>query len=215
MKYCPTLLALLVAASAETSSADVLLDESGEFGPEPTSEVREFTFDVADTGKSLTAETTVEVSQGKVTVRVTNPTGRRIFEPATSGSMRVGLSTIVPSVRVGTYRVAIVPEEAVGTWSVKIASAAEVSTLGEPWPLIFNVISGTGMMVVGFGAVLLWRSRSHAQWRWFWVGAGVWAVGVFLKFAVALRLNGPVLGWLKESVTHPWYLVIGSTYIGL
>jgi hypothetical protein len=71
------------------------------------------------------------------------------------------------------------------------------------------------MMLVGATAVVLWRLWTHVAWRWFWVGVAVWIIGVALKFAWAIPLNGPILNWLAGALSHNAYLVAGSIYIGL
>ncbi|MCX7427734.1 MAG: YhfC family glutamic-type intramembrane protease [Planctomycetia bacterium] len=202
------LFAVLASLASSPAVAQVILDESGAFGPEPSSEVRRFTVDVRETTETPMLQTTVTLSQGKVTVRVTDPAGEKVFESSTSGSMQLGRQPL-GSGCIGTYHVEVVPEKAVGTWSVR------VSTDAQSWPIALYLVPGVGMGVVGAGAVLLWRLWSRARWRWFWVGAAVWTVGVFLKFAFAIPLNKPILGAIENAAPHNVYLALGSIYIGL
>ena len=69
------------------------------------------------------------------------------------------------------------------------------------------------MMLVALVAVFAWWFYSRVQWRWFWAGAGIWTVGVALKFAVALPLNPFFFG--KSGRAAGLKLVIGSVYCGL
>jgi hypothetical protein len=80
--------------------------------------------------------------------------------------------------------------------------------------LIVSLISGSGMILVGLAAVLYWWRQSHVQLRWFWVGAAVWTVGVFLKFAWAIPLNGPILAGIKSTLGEAATVPLGSVYIG-
>jgi uncharacterized membrane protein YhfC len=71
------------------------------------------------------------------------------------------------------------------------------------------------MVAVGFAAVVWWRLRSRAEWRWFWVGAAVWFVGVALKVLWAILLDQPILKGIESLVPHTAYLLLGGLYIGL
>lgn len=57
-----------------------------------------------------------------------------------------------------------------------------------------QVLSGGLMMLAALAAVVWWQHRSKVQLRWFWAGAGIWTVGVALKFAVAVPLNPIFVG---------------------
>ena len=49
MKHYAVLLAVLVSLAPSSAIAEVILSESGEFGPEPSSEPRHLTVDVQET----------------------------------------------------------------------------------------------------------------------------------------------------------------------
>jgi uncharacterized membrane protein YhfC len=87
---------------------------------------------------------------------------------------------------------------------------SQVPSLGA---LYGQVVSGALMMLVALAAVLAWWFHSRVQWRWFWAGAGIWTVGVALKFAVALPLNPVLFG--KSGHAVGLKLWIGSAYCGL
>ena len=76
-----------------------------------------------------------------------------------------------------------------------------------------QVLSGGLMMVVALAAVVWWQRRSQVQLRWFWAGAGIWTVGVALKFAIAVPLNPFFVG----TGGHPARvgLAAGIIYCGL
>jgi uncharacterized membrane protein YhfC len=77
------------------------------------------------------------------------------------------------------------------------------------------LLSGPLMMAVAVAFVIGWVSRSRTPLRWFWAGAGIWAVGVALKALVAVLLNRPILSCLEAQFPHPAYLGLGSVYIGV
>ena len=210
MKRYAVLFAGLLLLVPSSAIAQVLLDESGEFGPEPSSEIRRFAVEVQESAEVAILATTVKVTQGKVTVRATDPEGERVVELSTTGSMQVGRQRLNSTSRIGTYDVYVVPEEAVGTWSVRVSVGGAAFS-----QVAIYLVPGVGMVVVGLAAVLLWRVWSRAKWRWFWVGAAVWAVGVALKVAFAVPLNKPILGAIDAVVSRDVYLALGGVYIGL
>ena len=70
------------------------------------------------------------------------------------------------------------------------------------------------MMIVAIASVWFCRRWTAAPWKWFWVGAGIWTLAVAVKFAIAIPLNGPLLGGLKSSLPHWAYLTLGMIYGG-
>jgi len=75
--------------------------------------------------------------------------------------------------------------------------------------------SGLGMVLVAIIAVTFWWRVSHIQFRWFWVGAGLWAVAVILKVISGLLTNAPVIGFLKQNVSYPLLVAGGGLFIGV
>ena len=62
------------------------------------------------------------------------------------------------------------------------------------------------MMLVGITAVVCWRLKTSLPFRWFWAGAGLWTVAVAIKFAIAIRSNPFVFGFLERAFTS----ILGS-----
>lgn len=81
------------------------------------------------------------------------------------------------------------------------------------YPLAF--VSGLGMMLVAVVAVYLWKRTSHAQARWFWIGAGLWFVAVAIKIGVALALNPPVVKWLDSQLERVPFLAAVGLFAGV
>ena len=77
------------------------------------------------------------------------------------------------------------------------------------------LVPGPLMVLVALTAVLIWRRRSGAAWRWFWVGAAVWLVAVVIKFTWAYFLNAPILRLLDKCLSQHAYVLAGGAYIGL
>jgi hypothetical protein len=77
------------------------------------------------------------------------------------------------------------------------------------------IASGAGMIFVGASALITWRLISRTPWRWFWVGAGLWAVAVLVKLCIGLLVNGSALGWFRHTLAYPAYIALGGVFIGL
>src|ERR1044071_2389733 len=78
--------------------------------------------------------------------------------------------------------------------------------------LFQQVIAGSLMIAVAVAAVLWWKFRARVPWRWFWAGAGIWTVGVVLKFGVAKPLNPIIIGTGNPPSAG---LAAGILYCGL
>jgi len=81
--------------------------------------------------------------------------------------------------------------------------------------LLLALVSGLGMIVVAAAAVIYWRWVSHARFRWFWIGAGLWTVAVAVKVLAALATNAAVIGWLKGSLPYPLFVACAGVFGGL
>jgi uncharacterized membrane protein YhfC len=103
----------------------------------------------------------------------------------------------------------ITATHASGAWTVTFR---EVST---NTALTSILISGLLVVLLVIGFLIWWRKSIKASWRWLFVGAGVWFVGVILKFAVATFANEPVLDGIDSLLGTTSYLIFGSGYIGL
>jgi uncharacterized membrane protein YhfC len=204
---------VIVALVPQCLHAEVVLDESGEFTADSQSETTQLTVEVHDTDKILVLDTKVVLTEGKANVRVVAPDGKTITDHGTSGSMSIGDQLIKTDGRTGIFEVHIVPEKALGTWTVRVSVRDASSPSSSQWAAY--LAPGVVMTLVGIIAVLAWRWRSGANWRWFWAGAAVWTVGVALKFAWAIPLNAPILAAIEAVVPHDLYLVLGGIYIGL
>ncbi len=77
------------------------------------------------------------------------------------------------------------------------------------------LVSGTGMILVGTIAAVVWWWISRAQFRWFAVGIALWIVGVAIKVVIALLTNAPVVGFFKDQFPHWLYVLLGGLYVGI
>jgi hypothetical protein len=117
-----------------------------------------------------------------------------------------------------------------GTWGQKLSPGeaiqldpqghgGEYSVRFDPIDMTTIVIvvlaSGFGMIVVATVAVITWRRISHAAFRWFWIGAGLWTVAVAVKVVFALLTNAPVIGFFKDNLSYPLLVVCGGLFLGV
>jgi len=77
------------------------------------------------------------------------------------------------------------------------------------------LISGCLVLLVAVGFLVWWKRYVVSAWRWLFLGAGVWFVGVVLKFVVANYANAPILTTIESVLGRSGYLTLGSAYIGL
>lgn len=50
--------------------------------------------------------------------------------------------------------------------------------------LCWLLVSAAGMMLVGVAAIVFWWRLTRLSFRWFWVGAALWAIAVAIKFTI-------------------------------
>jgi uncharacterized membrane protein YhfC len=78
-----------------------------------------------------------------------------------------------------------------------------------------GLIPAFGMMAVAVAAVLWWRVKTKAAWRWLFIGAALWTIAVAIKLAIAIATNAAMISFLQTRLPHGAYVTIGSLYVGL
>ena len=78
-----------------------------------------------------------------------------------------------------------------------------------------SLIPAVGMMIVAGAAVICWRLVSKLQLRWFWLGAGLWAVAVALKVVCALLTNKVAIEFMKENLSYRLFVIGGGLFVGV
>jgi uncharacterized membrane protein YhfC len=195
-------LAAIAVVVVSVSVSAQLLDARGEVELGQTNaQSRPFKFG----GGKLKIRVSADTHPGTVTFDVRAPNG------ALSGRQSAGVFTMgkweLEAAQTGTYTLEVTPHETAGHWQARIDGLPPIRILYQ------QILSGGLMMLVAVGGIGWWRRRTGMQWRWFWAGAGIWTVGVALKFAVAIPLNPILIG----SAGHPprMGLFVGSVYSGL
>jgi len=71
------------------------------------------------------------------------------------------------------------------------------------------------MLLLAAIVVLFWRYVSKADWKWFWIGAGLWIVAVIIKRVIGLSINAAVIGWLKHHLPYASFVAASGVFIGV
>jgi uncharacterized membrane protein YhfC len=77
------------------------------------------------------------------------------------------------------------------------------------------LLSGIGMMLTGLIPVFWWRYRTLVSWRYFLLGAGVWAAAVAVKVALDLTFTPLLVKWLTGIYAGLGIAIISGAYVGL
>jgi uncharacterized membrane protein YhfC len=201
MKKPKWLLAALVLLFCFSAAAQ-LLDSKGHL---TTNEVAPRSFKFKSEAGTIRVQISVRTKPGTVSFEVRSPDGTVL------GKQSAGVATIngwsLKLTNSANYELVVTPHETGGHWQARIDRVASLGVL------YGQVVSGALMMLVALAAAFGWWFHSRVQWRWFWAGAGIWTVGVALKFAVALALNPILFG--KSGHPVGLNLCIGSVYCGL
>lgn len=199
-------LTFVISTRAE---AGVLLDVSREIVPDPKSTVEQFSFEIREADTKIVLEITSTLREGGAKVRVLDPTGQVIREHNWRRWLTVQGDVLQTSDITGMFQLEVSTDAAVGKWQIRIFELSKRS------PFSVFLIPGPAMILIALGSILYWKRRSETQWRWFLVGAGIWTVGVSLKFICAAILNQPILHGLKNVFPGLPYILAGGIYVGL
>lgn len=77
------------------------------------------------------------------------------------------------------------------------------------------LLSGAGMILVGWGAVVLWKRHYQVPFAFFAWGTAAWTIAVSLKYAVAILMKTPVETYVRGSFPPPIAAPVLWVYIGL
>jgi uncharacterized membrane protein YhfC len=187
--FCLSGYAQLIETKGDLSTNDVA-SRSFKFKSEP--------------GKIL-IQLSVNTRPGDVSFEVRSPDGRLLGKQSAGVATMDGWTLAVTNG--GDCELVVTPHQTAGQWQVQINQIPSLSAL------YAQLASGALMMLVALASVFVWWFRSRIQWRWFWAGAGIWTVGVALKFAAALPLNPLFFGKTGHAVGLK--LCTGAVYCGL
>lgn len=203
-----SLLCATILLAAAFAQAEVLLDEKCEFGPGPDSRIMHYVFKANDPQKPIGVIAWRDYWKGNVHLKVAGPADKVYIEEQTGPGQGVNSAVVEPLGASDVVRVEIDAKEAIGK--------SHIVAVEMPDKSFFKIYLTTGpaMIVVGLAFLIGWRRLTRVQWRWFWVGAGIWTIAVAIKVGWALELHQSVLSWLERTLSHQSYLLAGAVYIG-
>jgi uncharacterized membrane protein YhfC len=80
--------------------------------------------------------------------------------------------------------------------------------------MISLLINSLGMLAVGIGSVVIWRSISGVGIRSFALGALLWAVAVPPKLAVFWLTSAHVIGCFRVYLPYPFFIAAAGAFVG-
>ncbi|KPK64860.1 hypothetical protein AMJ83_01440 [candidate division WOR_3 bacterium SM23_42] len=186
-----------------------LLDYRGRENLDKDTSTYEFAFTLSENGSSMVMDLKSELEWGELDVWfggagfqvIGNYTGEQAFayEKAVFGPFN---SQEPITVRISA-------RHASGRWRIRFSEISRQSLQST------LLVSGLLVVLITIFIVLWWKKSLQTSWKWLLIGAGVWFVGVLFKFVLAYLANAPVFAFIKSSLGHTGYLILGSTYIGL
>ncbi len=204
----PWVAALWIGLIPVSASAKVLLNERGELGPEGHTKHESFFFDLPSGDVRIVVSFAGSFSSGKGSVKFVGAKEEVLAAKDFETGRATLLGTFGPFPEAGRARFEFSVQEGAGEWQGVVAEIPEKRDL---YPLL---LAGPLMMFVALAFAVGWWWRTRVPWRWFWLGAGLWALGVALKIAWAILMNPIILTALKPAVSYRAYLIIGGFYVG-
>ncbi len=187
----------------------VLADEQGETGPSPKTQHNSSFFDLPADGKKIGVSAQITLDSGKGTLRLLGPEEQVFIETTLTQGKNNHVAQYGPFDKPGRAKLEIALQEAVGEWQAVVVEMPPRSAF---YPML---ATGPLMFLISLVFFIGWWRWSKTPLRWFWAGAGIWTVGVALKFAFAIAFNERILDFIKLSTDPKNYLAAGSLYTGL
>ena len=199
----------VVLPSPAATMAQDYVNESRTIAGTPQSTTERFNFTLKKDDPYPNFELTIQMSQGRADLRILDPAGRPL-ESLGAQECDLKLRPITGATISGIYTLELITSGAVGQWHLHVCGGPTPPKA----PFGPGLASDIAMMLVAIAAVWFWRKRTGVPWRWFWVGAALWAVAVAVKFGIAIPLSGPLFTGLKSSLPNWAYLTVGTIYGG-
>jgi len=203
------LAAAVIIGSLFWNQGTVYKNASRKLGPTPVTDTQRLSFVVKKSGAKIRCRFRVDLQEGLAHIRLIAPDDRIVVDTS-GGKFTLTGPKEDERFAAGQYMIEVRCEQAVGTWNIAVYDKSYSSSLNSS-----TLLTGKLMALVGILAIWVWRWRSHVPWKYFLIGAVIWAVGVALKFAWALGLNEPIIGAIRGVMPSGAALVTSAIYIGL
>ena len=185
-----------------------LLDVHHQETAQNDTSVYTFTFNLSHSGNRLIMNVDSDLQQGTLRIFITGGGYEVIGNFQDQKTFAYRNVIFGPLNAEAPIIVTVTATDAIGTWR---ATFTEFSHTGASTGLL---VSGIIVVILSIGVVAWWKRRYRESMKWAWLGAGIWAIGVVLKFLFAMLANEPVLAWIKPLFSETLYLLTGSLYIG-
>lgn len=209
MSFRWVIASLAVGCFSLAGGAETLLDERETFGPQPDSRIMHYLFRVDKPGVRTGILIQCDFKEGTGKLKVVGPGDVNLMEESFNNDNRTFSHVLDALAAPDIMRVEFSVDKAVGKLEVV---AVELLDEQAPWK---NKASGLLMIFAGVLPALGWWFWSRSSFRWFFIGAGLWAIGVGLKVLGSVWLNPMIMEYLKATMSYQGYLSIGSLYIGM
>lgn len=167
-----------------------------------------FSFNLSENGNRLIMNINSDLEHGTLNVWISGGGYDVIGNYTGEGTFDYDNVVFGPLNNQEPIQVKITTSKATGEWHVRFTEFSHSTSI------IGLIVSGIIVLIISGGLIIWWKKRYHESMKWLWLGAGIWAIGVVLKFVVAIPANEPVLAWIKHVSGQTGYLGIGSVYIG-
>ncbi len=209
MKNSIRLFIVIVFSLPQVIFCKTLLDFGAEEYLDNDTTTYSFKFSVSENKNRIVLDLNSNLKQGRLTVWFGGGGYEVIGNYCDSARFSYKNLVFGPFDNSEPIRVNIATENAIGNWHIsfkEISHAQSIASL---------LASGILMIVISILFMISWKTRTGVAFKWILLGGAVWAVGVFLKFCFGFLCNAPILAWLQQMLGKPWYLPMGSIYIGL
>lgn len=202
-------ISLILLLPSGIMGARTLLEYKGRESQTQDTTYYEFDFVLSEDGNRMYMDLTGDLETGELNVWF-GGAGYDVIGNYT-GEGRFSFERIVfgPLNSSEPVKVKITSRYASGEWHIVFRE------IGRAASLLSLLISGCLVVLITLVMLLWWRRNIDASWKWLLLGAGVWLVGIILKFIVAMIANTPVLSLLQSALEQTGYLALGAVYIGL
>lgn len=175
---------------------------------ETDTSVYAFTFNLSKDGNRLIMNANSELQRGTLNIWIGGGGYQVIGNYTNEGTFTYDNLIFGPLSNREPVQVKITTGRALGDWRITFTEfSTEQGMAG-------MLVSGIVVIIISGVTVVWWKRRYRSSIKWVWIGGGIWAVGVALKFAFAFSLNTPILAWITQVFGNTGHLIIGSAYIG-
>jgi len=208
-KYIIPLMYVCIFLMPQLLSGKILLEFNHTEIPEQDTAIYKFTFTLSENGSNIILNLKSNLRNGALNVWFGGGGYDVIGNYTDEGQFEYNNLIFGPLNSTEPITVSITATDAVGDWAITFTEFSRSKAL------VSVFVAGILMIIVCVAFIIVWKKNTGSSYKWLYIGAGVWVVGVTLKFLFAYAFNTPILKYLQSVFGQIGYLSIGSLYIGL